>query len=543
MVNRKIKPETVFFIVLFIFSWWLMWKTFRVNLSGNLEIATKVWSDFAATIPLIRSFSLGQNFPLQYPLFSGPPMKYHFAFFFAAGMLEKIGLRLDWALNSLSIFSFFALLMAIYLLSQELFKKMAVSILACILFLFNGSLSFLKFFEKYPISLNTPLDIIRNTTFPSFAPYDGSNLVSAFWSLNIYTNQRHLAFAYASFLIFILIIYKAFKKPEKLGLNKTLILGILLGFFPFIHLTVFAMMEISLLILFLVLPNIRKKLFLIALVSVVTALPQIIYIGGTNIQTNIFHLGYLIANPTPLSFIRYWFYNLGFVTVLAPFGFLLAKRKQRKIFLPFLLFFVVGNLFRFSPEIAANHKFFNLFVIGANILAAYFVYRLWQRKTLGKIVAIFYVAFMTFSGIIDIFPIKNDVYVEIKDYKNNDVERFIIENTPKQSIFINASYIYDPASLAGRKIFLGWPYFPWSAGYKTDERLGLMKDILQSSNTAHVCSLMKLNSVDYLEIQNPTSIEGIKINYEFFEENFKEIYSSPINNIQIYNVDLSCNNH
>ena len=101
--------EIFFFAILFIFSSFLMWKTFRVNSSGNMQVATRVWSDFAATIPLIRSFSYGSNFPIQYPIFAGPPIRYHFVFFAVVGFLEKIGLRIDWALNGLSVLGFFLL--------------------------------------------------------------------------------------------------------------------------------------------------------------------------------------------------------------------------------------------------------------------------------------------------------------------------------------------------------------------------------------------------------------------------------------------------
>lgn len=152
----------------------------------------------------------------------------------------------------------------------------------------------------------------------------------------------------------------------------------------------------------------------------------------------------------------------------------------------------------------------------------------------------FYVFIMTFSGIIDLFPIKNDVYAEIQDGKNNDVEQFIVNNTPQNSVFINASYIYDPASLAGRKVLLGWPYFSWSAGYSTDERFKLLKDILQSSDLARACSLLKIGGVNYIEIQNPTPIEGVKINYDFFENHFNKIYFSRESNIFIYDVNISC---
>lgn len=147
---------------------------------------------------------------------------------------------------------------------------------------------------------------------------------------------------------------------------------------------------------------------------------------------------------------------------------------------------------------------------------------------------------MILSGVIDIFPIKNDGYAEIKDGKNNEVEQFIIKNTPKNSTFINAFYVYDPASLAGRKILLGWPYFSWSAGYDTDARIDLMKKIMKPTSLGNACSLLRGEGVRYIEIQNPTSFGNIDINYGFFEKNFKKIFSSPETNISIYDVDFSC---
>jgi len=532
--------KIVFFVLLFIFSWLLMWKTFRINVNGNLEIATKVWSDFAATIPLIRSFSYGANWPPQYPIFAGPPIRYHFVFFAVVGILEKVGVPLDWALNSLSAFSFFFLLLAIYFLTKAIFKSRFVSMTTCILFLFNGSFAFLEFFKKYSLSIHTLTDIIHHDSFLAFGPYYGNKTISAFWSLNIYTNQRHLALAYAVFLLLVLAIYRASKSDNKLSLNKTLLWGTVIGFFPFVHLPVFAMMEIALFVLLVIYPRLRKNILVIIALSLIIALPQIMYSGTGSFQGKLFHPGYLIENLSFFPFIKYWFLNLGFVTILAPIGFLLAKRPQRKIFLPFLALFVLGNLFQFSPEIAGNHKFFNLFLIGTDIYTGYAIFFIWKKKIFGKILATVLFLFLTLSGIIDIFPIKNDVYAEIKDGKNNDVEQFIIKNTSKESVFVNASYVYDPASLAGRKIFLGWPYFSWSAGYDTQKRSESLKEILGASDVNSACTLLTQEDIDYIEIQNPTTLEGIKINYKFFKENFKEIFSSPTTNISIYDVALSC---
>nr|MBI5455634.1 hypothetical protein [Candidatus Levybacteria bacterium] len=135
---KKFKIEIFIFIFAFIFSSWLMFATFSYQ-DGTMMIASKAWSDFANHIPLIRSFSFGNNYPPQFPLFSGPPIRYHFLFYAIVGMFEKMGLRIDYALNVPSALGFSFLILMIYLFSKEIFKSKTIGILSIMLFLFNGS--------------------------------------------------------------------------------------------------------------------------------------------------------------------------------------------------------------------------------------------------------------------------------------------------------------------------------------------------------------------------------------------------------------------
>src|SRR3989344_1328537 len=198
---KNYKIELLILFISLLFSTWLMFATFSYD-NGDMKIATKAWSDFANHIPLIRSFSYGDNFPPQFPLFSGPPIKYHFIFYTFAALLEKLGLTIDYALNIPSILGFSFLILMIYLLAKEIFKSVGVGILSILLFLFHGSLDFINFLSKYPLSQKTLSQIIHNTRFISFGPYDG-NIISAFWNLNIYTNQRHLGLSYGLSLFII----------------------------------------------------------------------------------------------------------------------------------------------------------------------------------------------------------------------------------------------------------------------------------------------------------------------------------------------------
>lgn len=516
-----------------------MWKTFEITPEGNMRISLKAWSDFAATIPLIRSFSFGSNFPPQYPIFAGPPIRYHFGYYLFVGILERIGLPLDWALNLPSTLGFTFLLTTIYLLSKIVFKSRAVGVLSVILFLFNGSFSFLEFFKSHPVSLSTISEIVNNTAFASFGPYDGK-VVSAFWNLNIYTNQRHLALGYLFFIIFLIRFYLSNKNPEKLTIKKSVLLGLILGFFPFIHLSVFLMTGVSLSIFFLLYPRLRKQIFIIGCLALILAIPQYLSMGNSEIKTTLFHPGYLVSPLTVGNFFKYWFLNLGIGVILAPIGFYLATKDQRKILIPFLAFFVIGNLFQFAPDMPTNHKFFNLFIIGLNMFTAYVLIRLWQVKIFGKASVTLLIIILTISGIIDLFPIFNDRHIILIDMPNNKAALFIKNRTPKRSVFLNSQFLYDPASLAGRKIYMGWPYFSWGAGYDTTKRDSVMKKMLNPENLNDACRLLLNAKIDFIETSQPNNLLDTKVNYLFFEKNFGKVYYDAETNYSIYKVIPTC---
>jgi len=516
-----------------------MWKTFRLTPEENLQIATKAWSDFAATIPLIRSFSYGNNFPPEYPIYAGPPIRYHFFFFMIVGLLEKLGIPLDLALNSLSTLGFFLLLSAIYLVGKTIFRSKAIGIISTVLFLFNGSFAYLEFFKNNPPSLKTISDIIENRNFSSFGPYDG-RIVSAFWNLNVYTNQRHLALAYSLFILLLILIYKYSTKLKVFNWYKSFILGFFLGLTPFLHFSVFVMSGVSLLIFLIIFPKIRIKIFTAGTIALLLAIPQYLYMGQSEVAVKFFKPGYLIENLSLFNFIKYWFLNLGLTTLLAPIGFLLATKEQRKILLPFLAFFLIGNLFQFTPDMPTNHKFFNLFLIGVNFFTALFLYKTYTKNALGKVSVTIVFPFLILSGIIDFFPIVNDRYITIQDIPNNKVAKFIAENTPKDSVFLNSSYLYNPASIAGRKIYMGWPYFAWSAGYDTNARKEKMKKFFKPNNLTTLCNQLIKEDIDFIEINNRTGLEDIEINDQFFENNFIDIYKSEASYTKIYDVKKSC---
>src|SRR3989344_4977790 len=522
--------EISFVVLSLLFSSWLMFSTFSYK-AGSMLIATKAWSDFASTIPLIRSFSLGSNFPPQYPLFPGEPIHYHFLFYLIVGLLEKTGIRIDYSLNILSIFGFFSLLIMIYLLAKKLFHSKFVGILSVIFFLFNGSFSFLEFFKTHPISGNLLIDIISNKTFPSFGPYDGK-IISAFWNLNIYTNQRHLSL---SFAILLFLIYLFYPSPVfKRKLFSIIFSAFLITLLFFINQPSFIIA--MLFMVFFVAINIKKN-FLLSVPLILGIILFFLYSFPTSLYNVSFKIGFLTPLPLTIkSFLFYWVSNFGLYTILLPISIIILPRKLKLLSIPLFILFVIANVLQLSRDIINNHKFFNFILIIGGIFVSNLMFYVWKGKgLLNKLLFFILIIFLTLSGIIDLMPIKNDAKITLRDTPTNPDIAFILKRTKPNDIILNNTSLYNPASLAGRSIFFGYSYFAWSYGYDTASRKAIYLQIYRSGTKEIACNLLNKNNISYVELNN-TPEEFIKPNLELWEKEFTKIYQNPESGIFLYDV-------
>ena len=514
---RKIFGEALPIIVFLAFSFFLMFHTFGYNAKeNNILIARTLWSDFGSHIPLIRSFSMGNNWPPEYPIFPGEPIRYHLLFYMLVGMLEKAGLRLDWALNLPSALGFALLLWGIWTLATTLFKNKAIAFLSVLFFLFNGSLSFIKFFTRQPLSFRD---------FPAFGPWDGG-VISAFWNLNIFTNQRHLAWAFALGIWF--LVWAASSKKSILG---AILWGLLIGALPYFHQPMLIIMGILMGTCFLFFPRLRFPILIAASIGLFLIAPQLLTMPKA--ESLSWFPGYLIHDKLSIiNFLSFWFQNLGLHAILIPFGFFLIPKHSRRILFPIIILFAIGNLFKFSMEVAANHKFFNFALILGNMVSAYIIIRMRVPILVGILIL---------SGLIDFLVIVNDTKGPLPDVGNNQTATWIAANTPKDAIFLNSSFLYHPASLAGRKVFLGWPYFAWSAGYDTNKRMTEMKTMYESKNPKVFCPLFKQHNISYVTVEDTKSDPNLpRIDTNYFKTLARPVFTDTGGDTRIYTTTSLC---
>jgi hypothetical protein len=536
---RSLK-QTALFLALVGISSWLMFSTFS-HKDSTLMIDSKLWSDFGAHLSLVRSFSYGQNFPgAEYPTFPGEPIRYHYLFYLLVALLEKGGLPLSFAMNLVSTLGFILLLFYIHRYAATIFNRFSAGVIAIFLFLFNGSLSFINFFKKYPLNPDTLKDIITNPHFVSFGPWDNQS-IAAFWNLNIYTNQRHLALSFALSLITIWPLTRWLYRHQMPTTIHYLTSALILFCLPLLNQAAFAITLIMVVgLIFLNLPA-SKHLYWYYLIVLLTAIPGIIRLSSIQSSALQFNPGFLSQDLSPIGVFSYWFLNLGLYLLIYPVLLITNKRPGRSILLSAGSLFLAANLFQFSPDMINNHKLINFFLIITSIFTAGFLVKLWQKGKLLYPVVVVLVVSLTFSGFIDFFPIVNDRSLALVDIPANEVATWIYHSTPQTSVFLTTEYLYNPASLAGRKTYLDYGYFNWSLGYQEAHRRQLLPQFFSSeTDPSFVCQLLTNEAIDYILISpGAASIPDVDPTNSAVMRQFKPIYVSQ-NGYHIFDVQDNC---
>ena len=152
---------------------------------------------------------------------------------------------------------------------------------------------------------------------------------------------------------------------------------------------------------------------------------------------------------------------------------------------------------------------------------------------------------MIFSGILDIFPIINDYSGGVDDVAHSLAQQWILANTPVDSQFLTASYMYNPASMVGRQIYLDYGYHAWSMGYDDHHKRQLLPKLWSANIPLEQwCGLMIQENLDYVIVgPGEKSVEDGRINVEQSRivRDMLPVYRSP-DGWQIWQTQTVCDN-
>ena len=535
--------------VLFIFGGWLMLATLSFS-DGNFVFGFKSWSDFGANLSLAQSFVLGNNFPSEHPFFPGVSLRYHFLFWFQTANLSYLGLSLTWSVNLLSMLSLLALLIILITFAEVLFNSRVVGRLVAVLFFFaSSSLAYVTYLRKQESLRGAVRAIGRQTQFLDTGyPYRGEDWGAL--TVDVFANQRHLISAVG--LLFIALIYLVDRyqyqrtQERAAGLQDEwsawLFTGALIGLLPYWNSAVFVAALLVLGSIWLCFPYRRAQLLLVGM-AVLVGLPQILLLKSGNLaQTGdtLFYFGYTIQNPTVMLVWQYLGWTFGFKWVLLLIALWLASGTQRRFFLAVSILLPVVFLLKLSTDIFNNHKLLNIWNIFATTYAAYALWRIGKNGVPQTVLAGALALLMIFGSIIELFPIHNDATISVP-YQNDRLVTWLTQNTQPSDIFLTHNFLAHPIPFTGRRIFLGYTLFAWTAGYNVGAREAVYIRMFEERNPMVLLRLLQENQIAYVGIDNSVRHHHLvkHLNEEVYQQNFQQVFEDKENkyeNLTLYKV-------
>ncbi|MDR1539033.1 MAG: hypothetical protein LBU32_13760 [Clostridiales bacterium] len=540
--------------------WTLIFFMTLYSKSGVLKISSLIFGDASVHLAIMESFSKGSNFPTQYPLFADGSMNYHFMFFFMAGNLEYLGAPQAMAYNIPSILSGTSLSMLIFAFATMISGRKAVGALAGALLFFRSSFSaFIFAFQNGLVALFSQEGWIGFTDRESWGIY----------TINVFINQRHLAFAIAlAFLcaiFFFKFLLESYSRPSqkrffslqawklqdpRLAVSS----GAILGLSAFWNgSSVLAALPI-LFVMALFSQNKLGYLVFAAISSALAYAQTFFFSRGSMVENISYKFGYLASEPTLFGIAKYYFLTFGILGVIVIVAAFLLKKELKVLILAFCAPMALITFAQLSVQLFNNHKNANAAVAFLNIISAWAVCELIspeakkaskKRKAESKsrlylparrILAVFICFILTVSGIVDWthFARFTATTSGRRFWSVEEVDQlslWIAGNTEKDSLFlVPPGNLYSSVSKAGRPLFLYYDYVPMSMGYSVSSRSEARSRIYEGVDGAEIARIAKESKIDYILVNESLSINADMSAFEVAFESqrpFQRVYRVP----------------
>lgn len=558
--------EWVFILSVFLLALVLMWSTFFIK-GDKLYVGLSVFGDFSPHIGMIRSFSEGNNIPTWYSHFAGEDIRYHFMFLFMVGNLEYLGLPLDFAFNIPSMLSFIGAFMLLYVLGVKASGKKKAGYLTCLFFAFRSSKSLFTFLSQVPKGSSILQALKSNSTFIGDTPNESWGL----FNLNVYCNQRHLAFSLGIMLLAMLLflphLYNLFdrlrgKKSLKEFTGQFILnrqawvlkdcrlavgAGLILGMIAFWNGSVL-IATLAMLFLVGICCERRLELLLSAVLAVVlTLLQSSFFIHGKAVNPTYF-FGFIAENKTIFGVFDYLIRLLGILPFVLFAAFMVNHGIKRYLTLVFLMPMILTFTLSLTVDVTVNHKFLMMSVMLLGVIISDYLVRLSMvRNIVTRIGTILIVILLTTSGVYDFYVLlkQNNPRNAIVLSLDSELTKWVEDNSDSKDIFLTSNYSLNQIVLGGGMLFEGWQYYGWSAGYDTPGRDLLVKEMYEATTSEELNNLVMQNNIRFIVVDyDNRNSDAYNLNEDNIENTFACVYSEGTDDykLSIYDTRILLSN-
>lgn len=568
---RSLRPSTsemVYFAFSLAVSVVLMIAGFRV-IHGQICIAAPVVEDFSLHVNLIRSFSVWEKVPAQFPYFTDSGINYHFMMDFLAGNLELLGLRIDFAYNVPSILAMTAFFCGVYECFFRLCGKRNYCHIVWLLVMFRSSLGVFYFISENSGNLRE--------AFRSNQTYMGKTLCE-WWGIyqpNALINQRHLVFGYAMamFVLSLFLPYlirgvkeraamrkKHFPKhdngagsfwqrltayerevfqtqslPRKRSSYLTAVFaGVCLGMCGLFsaHSVIAALI---MLFVFAWFSSDQTTYLLTAAIAVfLSGITTSLCMGSMNQFQIRFLKAWALEDASFGAVAKHFWLLLGVTMPILVIWFIRTDNVRRIVLAASVLLFVFAFHVQMTPALMQNHKYmlFAIYWFGMQAGIALCSLITWGKKPAMRLACLV-------AGLILLVPLTAtgvyDCYILLDKCKSEHAYRYdsrpdLMEwigesDISRDTVFLGPDNLISMMNTCGLQNYYGYPGFVIDAGYDIEEREDIKNRILHAHTESELREAVRECGADYMVVQRRLRLNDAAFNEELISLLYPKVYS------------------
>ena len=338
---------------------------------------------------------------------------------------------------------------------------------------------------------------------------------------------------------------------------------------------------------------------ILAVVSVLIAeLQTKAFIYGSAVSPT-FYWGFISEDKSFLGVIGYIAEVAGITILGSVFALLIADRKQRALITSFLLPVVFSFTVSLTPDVTVNHKYIMMAMAYLSIIWADIVVSLFTDKrghapakgdvsgkkelapedsgipagkghasedggmpaekkqaseesglhaekehssgyanVPGKVLAVVVALLLTATGLYDYTIIirDNDDKHCITVDTTSDLTAYAKENFTNADLILSGPDSVSELTVSGCRLYCGWPYYAWSAGYDTDARFDLAKQMYTSMSAEDLLETVKAEGITYILYENNMYYDDVPANEEPIQEICDLVFASDNGLYRLYKV-------
>jgi hypothetical protein len=422
--------------------------------------------DLSLHLGIISELIWGTILPLVHPEFASVPLTYPFVVDVGAAVLARAGTSIVHALLLQNVILIVALIVILHYWAFDLTGSRLAAALTPIIVLFGSGLGWLVMLRDAAAAHETPLQFLMH--LPHSYTLNTANLQWGNLATIMLIPQRSLDLGLPLVVVVMTLWWKALRCDASVAVDpnsaarRMLLAGVIAGLLPLTHTHSFGVVLLAGAALALLFPRWRLWPLFFAAAAVVSA-PQLLWItsGSPVSAQRFFEWAPGWARGTE-SVAWFWFKNTGLfiplliVALVAPVRWI--SPELRRFFLPFLLFFIVPNLFRVAPRIWDSNKVLIYWYIAAAPLVALMLARLARRNPAARLAVLGLFLSLTAAGLLDAWRVAfGTVTVTIFDAAARDFAQVVRASTPPDAVLLRAPTASHPVLLSGRASLLGYP--------------------------------------------------------------------------------------